>query len=231
MKPFTWSYSGLSGYETCARQFYNMRIAKRYKDVEGPELKWGNWVHKQLENTLKHGFPLPDELKPYQKWVDFVNEQPGVLFVEQQWGLTRDLAPCGYFAPNVWYRGKGDAGKIDGTTGFVVDWKTGKVKEDPLQLMLMAQCMFSNYPELEKVASMFVWLKHDTHSPAVLDRDSLTRMWAKLLERIAKMEQSHVNVNERDPASVTACYPPNPSGLCKKHCPVMDCEFFQKGNR
>jgi hypothetical protein len=102
---------------------------------------------------------------------------------------------------------------------MTTDWKTGKILEDSVQLMLVAQALFSHFPQLQRVGTEFVWLKDDATSPEVFDRAEVAREWAGLLPRVSGMEI----------ASTTMTYPPKPGHLCKKYCPVASCPFHGKG--
>lgn len=219
MKPFTWSFSGLGAYETCALRWSEVNLLKHFQDTPGPEMIWGNRVHKALAETLDKGVPLPDEMLLYQKWVDKVKLLPGKLYVEQKYAIDANFQPCAYFASNVWYRGIGDVVKISKTRAAILDWKTGKIKVDSVQLLLMAQCIFSHFPEVEKVHTGFVWLKDDCTTPEEFTRADVAGGWVGLLERVASMKHAYENQD----------FPPKPSGLCKKHCPVTTCKYHGKG--
>lgn len=218
-KPFTWSFSRLKNFETCPKKHYEVDIQKNFSEGESEQLKWGNQVHAAMAAALQ-GAPLPPEMASYQKWIDVVLAGPGKLLVEQKYAITRDFQPTAYFAPNVWYRGIGDVVRIDGPVGLVLDWKTGAIKIDSVQLMLMAQCIFTHYPQLQRVRSEYVWLQEDASTPEVYSREDLADGWIGLMDRVSTLED----------AAKTLSYPPKPSGLCKKWCPVKSCPYWGKGN-
>ena len=64
--------------------------------------------------------------------------------------LTAILISVNWSAPAAWYRGKADATRIDGPVADGIDWKTGRIKEDETQLLLMAQLVFANFPEVKR---------------------------------------------------------------------------------
>lgn len=220
-KPFAWSFSKLKNFETCPKRYHEIDVLKNVKEPESDQLAWGNRVHAALAATLGKGVPLPDEMKAYQSWVDKVAAGPGKLYVEQKYAITRDFKPTSYFAPDVWYRGIGDVVRIDGPVGLVLDWKTGAIKIDSVQLMLMAQCLFSYFPTLQKVRSEYIWLQEDTNTPEIFTRQDLANAWVGLLDRVQTLED----------AGKTLSYPPKPSGLCRRHCPVNSCPYWGKGTR
>jgi hypothetical protein len=220
-KAFAWSYSGLKAYETCPLQWQQVQLLKNFKGTEGPELLWGNRVHHAMHKTLKSDgkVPLPDEMLTYQGWVDSLLALPGHHYVEQKYAITKDFAPCEYFAHNVWYRGIGDFVVVDGTNALVLDWKTGKVLDDHVQLMLMAQLIFSHFSKVQSVQAQFVWLKFDTTSEREVTRQDIADNWIGLMDRVHSMQEAYE----------TDVFIPQPSGLCRKHCPVQSCQYWGKG--
>lgn len=215
--PFTWSYSKLKNGEACLKKHYEVDLAKNYtEDTE--QLTWGNTVHKALATACTGG-ALPAEMTPYQHWVDRVKSGPGKLLVEQKLAIQRDFAPCSYFAPAVWFRSVGDVIRVDGPVALGLDWKTGKVLHDSVQLMLLAQCIFSHYPEVQRVRTEFIWLKDDCTTHEIWDRPTIARAWVTLLPRVQVLEDAARTMN----------YPPKPGRLCRKYCPVTACPYHGKG--
>jgi len=220
-KEWAWSYSKLKNFEVCPKRMYEVDILKSFSDGGGEALTWGNDVHAALAAALKDNTPLPEPMKIYQYWVDRVRAGTGQLFVEQKYAITRQFQKTTYFANDVWYRGIGDVVRINKDVALVLDWKTGKILEDSVQLMLMAQCLFSHFPEIKYVRSSFVWLKEDCETPELLSRQEVADQWVGLLDRVNGMEQAAKDMN----------YPPKPGHLCKSWCPVASCPFHGKGSR
>lgn len=222
-KEWSWSYSKLKNFEVCPKRMYEMDIAKNYVEELDPNgaLAWGNRVHDELKRTLQGG-ALSADLQPLlQHWVDRVKAGPGQLLVEQKYAITRMFQKTAYFADDVWYRGIGDVVRIDRDLALVLDWKTGKILEDSVQLMLMAQCLFAHYPALRYVRAEFVWIKDDCTSPELFSRQEVADQWVGLLDRVNDMEQAAKAMN----------YPPKPNRLCKNYCAVTSCPFHGKGAR
>lgn len=235
-KEWSWSYSKLKNYETCPKRHYEIDVAKNFKEekVPGGPLDWGDKVHLAMATALRGEVPLapdgsgiavggpgylPPEMESYQKWVDKMRKGPGALLIEQKYAITKDFKATQFFANNVWYRGIGDAVRVAGDVGLIADWKTGNKKEDSVQLVLMAQCLFSFYPLLKVVRSEFIWLAEDDHTSEIVTRNSLAMSWVGILDRVATLEEAHK----------AQVFPPKPSGLCKKYCVVKSCPFWGKG--
>lgn len=219
-KEWAWSYSKLKNYETCPKRHYEIDVLKSYQDG-GAGLAEGNDAHDCLAKACSGAEPLPERFKHYQVWVDRVRAGPGQLLVEQKYAITRDFRATTYFARDCWYRGIGDVVRIDGPVALVLDWKTGKVLDNIDQLVLMAQCLFSHYPQLLRVRSEFIWLKEDCSTAEVFDRQEVADKWIDILPRVTKLETASKALN----------YPPLPGGLCKNYCPVLSCPFHGKGAR
>lgn len=195
-----------------------MDVLKTFKEKENAALLWGNTVHKAIADALEKKAPLPVEMLTYQPWVDRVAAGPGKLLVEQKYAITKSFQPTSWFSDTAWYRGIGDVVRIDGPVALVLDWKTGKLLVDSEQLMLMAQCIFAHYPDVQRVRSEFVWLKEDCSTPEIYDRAYAADQWLPVLDEVATLEAAYNSNN----------YPPRPNRYCRSYCPVVSCEYHGK---
>ena len=226
MKPFSWSWSKLKNYRTCPKRHYEVDIAKNYKDKESEALLWGNQVHDAMAKFIEKGASLPATMSRYRAWPENARKllQAGYsVKVEQQLAIAKDFGPSGYFAPDAWFRAKLDVTLFPGTSDAVtIDWKTGgKVQPEFEQLALSAQTIFAHHPEIQRVASIYVWFGHDTQTVKTYKRDQMVPIWNELWPTI----------NEMESAWKTTTYPAKPSGLCVNYCPVTNCPFHGKGSR
>lgn len=212
-KPFAWSYSKLKNYETCPKRYYNIDVAKAVKEEESEQLQYGNALHKALAEAISGKNPLPKPFAGFEQWVEKVTASEGTILVEQQLAIRQDMSPTEWFGKDAWYRGIADVIKIVGPVAVVLDWKTGKILEDGVQLALMAQCVFAHHPQIEKIRTEFVWLKEDATTRADFTREDMVKVWAGLLPRVTELEAAHTSAN----------FPPKPGYLCRKWCPVTSC--------
>ncbi|CAB4124824.1 PD-(D/E)XK nuclease superfamily [uncultured Caudovirales phage] len=216
-KSFAWSYSKLKNYETCPARYYGVDVSKNFKEEEGEALLYGNTLHKALASAISGQAPLPKPFTVFQPWVDklcgFTNGQDVTLLVEQQLAITKELGPTEWFGRDAWYRGIADVIKIVGQVAVVLDWKTGKIVEDSVQLALMAQCVFAHHPQVEKIRTEFVWLKEDATTRADFAREDMVGVWGGLLPRVEMLKHAHDTVQ----------FPAKPGNLCRKWCPVTSC--------
>jgi len=216
-KEFAWSYTKLKNFETCPKRYYNVDVEKTFKEDEDNEhLMYGKFVHESLANRINHErTPLPKTIEKFEKWATKVlkNPPPARILVEQQLAIREDFTPTTWFGGDAWFRGVADVIKKTGPVALVIDWKTGKILEDGVQLALMAQCVFSHHPEIERIRTEFVWLKDDATTRADFTRDDMVEVWAGLLPRVERLKGAHDSMN----------FPPTPNGLCRKFCVVKSC--------
>lgn len=213
MKPFAWSYSKLKNFEVCPKRHYHVDIAKDFKEAEGDALLWGNQVHKAAANRLGKNIPLPTGYDMLVPWCDRLVTSPGKLSVELQLAIDKDFGPVPWFDKRAWFRAVVDVLLINGAVGLAIDWKTGKIIEDSVQLALIAACTFAHYPELKAVRSEFIWLKEDATTREDFMREDIPRLWQLLWPRIEQLENAYLNTT----------YPAKKGGLCKRYCPVTSC--------
>lgn len=209
-----WSYTSLTGFETCPRRYYHTRVAKDVVEPESEAMLWGNTVHKALENRVK-GEALPKHLSHYEKYAQRILALPGTVHTEQQIALTRDLTPTTWFAKDVWVRGVFDVVVDQGKRAVILDYKTGKRKPESTQLELFAALASCVYQSAQKINTMFIWLKDKKIDGANYALEDIPGIWARFTRRVERLEEAHA----------TNVFPPKVSGLCRSWCPCKQCEF------
>ena len=120
---------------------------------------------------------------------------------------------CDYYAKEVAFRGKVDVLIQTTNEAVLVDWKTGKVREDPLELEIQASLVGINLPSVGVLSGYYVWLadgkigrKHSFDSPK------------KTFDGLTRIREEAMNRTEWEPK-------PNP--LCG-YCPLRTCEFNRR---
>lgn len=212
------SFSNLEAYRTCPRQFHEVTVLRLHPFVETDATRWGNLVHKACEDRIEYGTELPDTMAQWRKYMDRVAAMPGEKYVEKEMALGHNFSSAPW--AESWTRGKGDLCVVNGRTGAILDYKTGKVKPTE-QLRLYSAMLFALRPELDTIHTQFAWFKTKTFTNETIQRDQVPRIWQALLPRYRKLEDAF----ERDK------WPPNPSGLCKGWCPCTTCEFYEPKRR
>lgn len=229
MSPFAWSYSALTSFETCPKKHAATRIFKLYKEPENEAMLYGNRCHKSLELRVRREQPLPDDLKHMEPTLAHLLTL-GEPTAEESIGLDRSYRQTDYFDKpttqpdhRVWLRMKIDLQIMlhAAPIALLLDYKTGKEKQDLDQLELFAAVTFALHPQLEEVRTGYWWCAQNKVDPKAFRADEAPVIWQKFLPRVQVMENA-VNTN---------AFQARPSGLCVKHCPVTDCAFYGKGSR
>lgn len=228
MKPEPWSHSRVTTHDNCAFQYHETVVTKRIVEEKGDSQNWGLDVHKQFEWALtRPGFELREDLKIHQPMIDRLTaegEADGCFLVAEQkvalsnkpWGV------CEYFDKTkpVWWRGVIDTQAVNRTEcrARIVDFKTGKKKEDWCQLAENAVWMFTNYPWLNLINAQFYWTQDQSFSKRVWGRSELDTLINMFAPKVAAYAQSYK----------TDTWVKKQSGLCKGWCPVKDCQFWEE---
>lgn len=214
-----WSHTSLTAFESCPKKYYHTKVAKDVKEDFGEAAAWGQKVHKQLEQRLAEGTPLPDYLSNCEPICADILSRDGSRVIEEQIALDKNFQPVKWFDKSAWCRGVIDAGVVGQKSAVLLDWKTGKRKPDNDQLKLFAAFSFARWPWLEKIVTGFVWLQENK-----VDKQLFTRtqdnaaIWAEVMPRVNRLDSAY----ERN------SWPAKPNGLCKNYCPVKSCEFNGK---
>lgn len=229
MNPFAWSYSALTAFETCPKKFAATRVFKTYKEPEGEQLIYGNRVHKSLELRVRNGQALPADLVHMETTLQKLLAL-GTATAEESIGLDRAYHQTDYFDKpttkpehRVWLRMKADLQLMlhSAPVAILLDYKTGKIKEDLDQLELFAAVTFALHPEVQEVRTGYWWTNENRIDPTPFKPQEAPVIWQKFLPRVKVLENAYQ----------TNAWTARPSGLCREHCPVTECAFHGKGNR
>jgi RecB family exonuclease len=209
------SYSRLSVFEQCEARFDYQYVSKRVKDQSNPASEYGDRVHKTLEayalGQAVEGIEAEQTLERWGGLVDSLVGREGEKFFEHQMAVNKALAPVDWFAPDVWIRGIADVLVVNKDTAYCLDWKTGKVKENPTQLQLFAAMVMWHFPQVTKVQTSFVWLAYDQMTSARYERRYLGALWDALRPRFERVQET-VDLG---------VFKTKPGGLCP-WCPAKD---------
>jgi len=207
MSKFPMSYSRLSTFENCPQQFDYLYVTKNVQVVESEAMAYGTRVHEALEMYAKSRDEkyLTRETRKWKSLIDRLLEKKGTHLYEYQMAVTPELEPCDWMAKDVWLRGIADVLVVDGDTAYCLDWKTGKVRDNPTQLQLFACMVFLHFPEVQTVKTAFVWLKFDQVTDMIYKRSMFDPMWRNLMQRFDYAQETiDLGVFEA-----------KPSGLCR----------------
>lgn len=216
-RPFAWSFSALTRYENCPKQYFHLNVAKDFKDEDTEWSADGKIVHDGMYKRVVKGQPLPLPIRHMEKLAARFADAEGEKYGEMKLALNRKFEPVDFFAPDVWVRSVVDLLIIRENKAIIVDWKTGKVKDDFTQLMLTAGVLSRYMPEIDHFTLVYVWLKSREVTRKMTTLSKLASMWNELLPRVGKIESSIRSTT----------FPARESGLCR-YCPVKSCPHYAR---
>ncbi len=228
MQKIALSYSRLSNYEQCPRQFQSKYITKTYPDdSDNPYFIRGNKIHKQLDEYVKamamatetfSNFPdLSPEAANAVGIIESVYSNYTDIWSEQQIAVDENFNEISWFSKAAFYRVIYDLMAINGDKALLLDWKTGKVREyddKPTgQLHLAAAICMAIKPEVDEVTTAYAFLEHKHTLAKTFYREDLPDM-------LEPFQKAYINVNddkEFKPTVNKYCY------FCK--IDPSECEF------
>jgi len=216
-----WSYSSIKTFDQCPKKYYHLKVAKDVKDTVGPEADYGTAVHEAAEVFIKDGTPIPEKFAYMRPIVEPLAAKEGTKHTELRLGVKKTDAgyePTTFFAKDVWWRGIVDLLIIDGTKGWMIDYKTGKNAKyaDMKQLDLMAGALFIKHPELETIKSALAYVVSNEFPKKVHKRE-------KLAEYMSVFDDQ---LDQLDAALENGVWNAKTSPLCG-WCPVTSCEHWK----
>ena len=209
---FTWSPSKIMQFDTCPYQFAAQYYYKTLPYQETEATIWGHRVHKQAENFM-NGVEIDDieAFKPVEKWVKTLSKIDGERFVEHKMGVSDKLIAMDYDSAEG--RMILDLGIKRGDELILIDWKTGKKKDDHIQMKIYALIMAIQHPEVQKITYKYVWLKTGEATGATITRAELAPIAKNVLSKIKAMKSAWSSEN----------FPKQKNGLCRNWCAVSEC--------
>lgn len=217
------SYSFLNDYDNCPRKAHHKYVLRDLPYEKATvKMTWGTTVHKAFEDRIRHGTPLPPEVQPYERFavqIEAQRERGRIVHAERSLGVRADMSPCDFHADDVFLRGKIDITiERDARAAHIVDWKTGKRREDPGELAINAVLLKALKPTLVSITGLYMWIADDRvgDSHDLSDTDRTWALAASTMNTIAL----------RMPAGDRG-WPPRPNPLCA-WCPVVKCEHWKE---
>ena len=210
-----WSFSKIKAFEKCPKQFYHLKVVKDYREPETEAMLYGTEFHEACELYIRDGKELPGRFEFARPMLEALKAKPGEKLCEYELGLTEALEPCGFKDENVWFRGIADLIVLHEDTAWVIDYKTGRNTRyaDTGQLELMALAVFKHFPQVQRVRGGLLFAVAKKMIKDSYSREQEAKLWQKWLGDFGRMQKTYeVDV-----------WNPNPSGLCRRHCVVLEC--------
>jgi len=213
-----WSFSSLKLFQQCPRKYYRTKVVKDIVEPDTTATLYGKSAHTAAEEYIRDGKEIPAQFAYMKPMLDRLASVSGNKFCEIKLGITEDLEPCEFDAPNVWWHGVADLVVINEEKQLAhsVDYKTSKNARyaDTMQLDLIAVGLFAKYPDIKKIKSALLFTVSGdliTAEHYVDKKDDYIKKPAMGVERLQK-------------AFETKVWNPNSGPLCK-FCSVKDCEY------
>lgn len=217
---FAWSYSKLKNFESCPRKYKSVDVDKLHVEST-QELTRGEQLHEAMYERVAHGTKLPPQFSYMERWARKLTttiDPAEEIHCELKLALDANHNPSAFMGKTVWCRSRIDYLKIVPRQAHIVDYKTGRPRQDDTQLALSAAMVFCHYPEINQIRTEFIWTEYSDTDHRIFDRKELPNIWLELLPRVSKLKEAH----DHDQ------YPATPNGLCYKYCPVSSCTHWGK---
>ena len=216
------TYSFYNQFENCPHKAFQLYVVRSIPYVETPEMKWGNDVHTAMENRIKYGAPLPDTMQAAEAiGAEFHRMAQSLpVQVEYKLAMKRDGSACEYGDKSAFFRGKLDNVTMNEgrTFAWMLDWKTGNVREDPFELECGALLLKVNIPTLEQITAEYFWMKTGQNGLRYTFTNHVSTY-----QRIVNLER------EAQGYLASGEWPKRKNPLCP-WCQVATCENFTGGH-
>ena len=221
-KPFSWSYSSLTEFESCPYRYAAKRFYCTTVEAETEQTLWGTRVHKAFEQRIRDGVVFSEDFPPnYESWAKALSQLPGEKHFERRFAVRKNFAPCDFFDKDAWGRGVVDLLVLAEDTAVIIDYKTGKKKDDDTQLKIFAWFVANEFDfdrQIKVAKCRYIWLKDNSTTGIELKNLDAKMVMNQMLPRIETMERAW-------DAGEFPCFP---SGLCNGWCPVDECIHYRQ---
>ena len=218
--PKVQSPSSINLFDICPLQYAHRYVLKTLKFKTSPQIEEGVEFHKAMYLRAGMGIPLPDayqRMEPTMKVLDQWGTDGWTVDLEAGLAVDADFKPVEWadrYKQTNGLENKLDVVAVKGDRGRIVDWKTGKPKDDITQLLVNSITALAHYPRVESFAAAFAYSTTMTLSqPAKFERSN-PKLKTTIKAKIMMIAKAH----ER------GLFPPSPSGLCKSWCDVFSCK-------
>ena len=215
MKAPSFSYSSLSQFITCPKQYEAHKVLKYIPFTDTTATLYGKDVHTAAEHYIGLGTALPEKYNYIKSYLDILNNIEGDKFCELELGIALkdgDYTLCDFNAEDRYWRGIADLVIVDeaASKAYIVDYKTGKSAKyaDTKQLALLAAAVFLKYPALKVIKGMLLFIVSKEIIKAEYIYDNRFEIFGKLKEVLT----------QREVAYETGIFNTTPNGLCRQWC-------------
>jgi hypothetical protein len=206
--PFATSFSMLNTYRVCPKQCFHRYFARDYPFRPSEEASWGNYVHAAMEQRIANKVALPPEIVHFDNYArafDASAAEGKTIHAELALAVDENLQRVPWTSRSAWLKAKLDTVIMHDNKAFIFDWKTGREREDPDELMVQATVLKCCFPKLVLINAAYVWLASRHVGPTYDFSTGQDERLADIRQRVSRIEQHRINND----------WPATPSALCK----------------
>ncbi len=211
-----WSYSSITMYDLCPRKYQEIRVLKKHPKQASEAMTYGTECHEAAENYIEQGWALPPKFEFIKPYLDPLKKIPGKKHCELRMGLKKDLTPCWFMDPEVWWQGVADLVVLNGDKAHLIDYKTGKSSRyaDYDQLEILSLALFKHYPQIKTIKAALLFLVAQDFKEVIYSHEyAKNDAWVKWFKKIQRLETS----------IETGVWNPIPNFTCRNYCPCTSC--------
>ena len=219
------SPTSIGTYLSCPLMFKEKYLLKKHPFVESEASRYGNRFHATAELRLLYDEPEAPEFLEFKPVFDSIRSLPGKLHAEVELAVNAAFEPCDMKD----YRNKELGNKIDvlvvdNDYARIIDWKTGKRYDDPLQIDINAVTVFSNFPQVNRIRARYLYTKTGEFGMTKNYYRTAAYVTSGADEPLVNVRQGlRMHLLRMQNAFKEDRFRPNRNGLCKNFCPVHDC--------
>lgn len=238
--PFTQTYSSISKYLTCPRQYQASYVSNEVQYKSSGHARFGTWLHHWMEKVAQHPTPPPetaivaaakrapeefsalgkgnvaDHLRRVVSVIkDMRTALPNARFeTETKLCVNHQGFSAPYGDRTGFVRGSVDLIATNETpVALVVDLKSGKPVRDDLQVKISAAMLMARDKHIEEVRAKYAYTGGHASHEIVMTRADAKETLQETRYILRNIEESYR----------THTFAPNPNGLCKAWCDVVKC--------
>ena len=202
-----YSYTSFNCYENCPKQFYYRYVARSLPFQETEPMRWGNRVHKALAHRLQTKEPLPPTLEQFEPLCAALEQASGPTLIEHT--LLTDRARKTAQKASAYMTARPDFVTFNDayTYAFIVDWKTGKPREDDTELCFQTIALRAHYPSVQAVDAAYYWTRERRMGPVHDVLAHVDDVWDRLGKTVDLIAKQTAGGEEAFPAKPGKHFP------------------------
>jgi CRISPR/Cas system-associated exonuclease Cas4 (RecB family) len=227
MKAPSFSYSSLSQFITCPKQYEAHKVLKYIPHTDTDATLYGKDLHSAAEHYIGSDTALPEKYNYIKSYLDKLNAIEGDKFCELELGIKideGDYVYCDFNDADRYWRGIADLVIVDNAkqVAYIIDYKTGKSSKyaDTKQIGLLAAAVFLKFPDIKLIKGMLLFVVAKDIVKADYTYDQRFEIFEKLADPLMQREMAYAS----------GVFNTKTNGLCKEWCQAYKCIHNGKYN-